>query len=97
MHRGFYTDGVVLPEPGPYPVSMNPASSWTVDRSTAVMFSDSSEADHNFVLTMTVPAEDIISTSRTGRGALHEGEVLVRNQPGAVAYWNAGGEGSPDA
>jgi len=46
---------------------------------------------------MTVPAEDIISTSRTGRGALHEGEVLVRNQPGAVAYWNAGGEGSPDA
>jgi hypothetical protein len=83
LHRGF-SGTEPLPEPGNYPIDMNPESSWTVDHQTAVDFATGVYAN---VLTATFPASDIISTARTGQGALSEGEVLVRNQPGAVAYW----------
>lgn len=95
LHRGFVSASS-YPEPGAQPIDMNPASSWTVDRDTAVEFSYQENGPENgsgnqfsYVLTMTVPASDIISTARTGQGALHEGEVLVRNQPNAVAYWGS--------
>jgi len=75
------------------PIQMNPASSWSVDKMTATSFGGMGGggfpiAEHGAdlaLLTSRVKVEDIISTSRTGRGALSEGEVLVRNTPGMVA------------
>lgn len=99
LHRGFSSD-VSYPEPGPQRIDMNPASSWSVDRETAEQFSDNgfseSSGANAYVLTMTVPASDVISTARTGQGALHEGEVIVRNQPGSVAYVGSISYNAPD-
>lgn len=91
LYRGvsFGKDDPTSPfhEDGKYPIDMNPASSWSVDLQTAAEFADGTgETANAHILTMTVPAEDIISTARTGRGALTEGEVVVRNQPNAQAY-----------
>lgn len=70
------TDG---PNDVPVRVDLNPVSSWTVDRATALQpyFS----GGDGYLLTDHVKVSDIISTARTGRGALAEGEVLVRNTP----------------
>jgi len=75
------------------PIQMNPASSWSVDKLTATSFGGMggggfplADPDADLaLLTSRVKVEDIISTSRTGRGALSEGEILVRNTPGMVA------------
>ncbi len=71
---------------GSYVIDMNPASSWSVDRETAEHFADNGPDENSFVLTSYVAAEDIMSTAVTGRGALTEGEVLVRNQPDSEAH-----------
>ncbi len=80
-------------EDGVYDIDMNPASSWTVDKSIAEDFAGSGGGGYaedptanNFLLIATVPAEDVISTARTGQGALIEGEVIIRNQSDAQAY-----------
>lgn len=88
LHRGFVTSTPYADE-GNYPIDMNPASSWSVDRQTASDFASDIDSGSGYVLTMTVPASDIISTARTGQGALHEGEVIVRNQPGHQAFVSA--------
>jgi hypothetical protein len=88
LYRGF-SSNTPYPEAGPQSIEMNPASSWTVDHETGTQFAYNEQGtgggQNHYLLQMTVPASDIISTARTGQGALIEGEVLVRNQPGAVA------------
>jgi hypothetical protein len=67
------------PNDVPVRVDLNPLSSWTVDRATAHQpyFS----GDKGYILTDHVAVSDIVSTARTGRGALGEGEIIVRNTP----------------
>jgi hypothetical protein len=62
-------------------VDLNPASSWSVSQPIGQAFALSGgEKDLGYILTDTVLAKDIISTSLTGRGAIIEAEVLVRNR-----------------
>lgn len=63
-------------------VDLNPASSWSVDRDVAFGFSQGPA--QGYLLRTTVPAGRILSTSRTGAGALREAEVRILNGPTTV-------------
>lgn len=66
-HLGETTDG-------PQVVRMQPASSWTTSLETASAFGGEAKS---FIMTTRVPVERVLSTSITGRGCLHESEVIL--------------------
>ena len=74
VFRGMY--GVNVPIGTKQEVTMQPASSWTTDIDTALSFALEG-ADHRRVLSARVPANRVLSTAVTGRGALTESEVIL--------------------
>jgi hypothetical protein len=90
LYRGVHYGMEDVPSPftkdGTYKAETNPASSWSLVKDVARGFAagPDTQSSNSFVLTTQVKASDIISTSKTGRGALVEAEVLTRNPPGGL-------------
>lgn len=61
-------------EGGAHEISMQPASSWSLDPEHAISFAGFRQA---FLLAARVPAERVLSTFLTGRGAAIEAEVIL--------------------
>jgi hypothetical protein len=75
--------GIELDAPeGRTTVQMQPASSWTTSYDTAYDFA-STGPDPKVLLTR-VPVEQVLSTCVTGRGCLHETEVILLGKPTRV-------------
>lgn len=83
LSRGFkFYDETMVPEwakhEGPTEVPLRPISSWSGDPDMAVQFGGGDEnVRTGAVITAEVPAERILSTSRSGIGALSESEFVV--------------------
>jgi hypothetical protein len=74
---------------GEQTVTMQPASSWTTDLDTAQGFTAMQDEGSGMrhILTTRVPAERVLSTAVTGRGALSEAEVLLLGGPTKVTVF----------
>ncbi len=70
---------------------MSPLSSWSADRAGAELFAktvqttrDQPASKNGAVITTTIPVSQILSTPRTGLGALNVQEVVVLGSDGDV-------------
>jgi hypothetical protein len=89
---------------------LRPMSSFTSDPSIAGRFARATDGSDGFVISATVPADRILSTPRSGMGALSESEFVVLDGPGSWAVrpadetdgpasdfnWDPLGDGSTD-
>lgn len=87
--NGWTTNSGMLKDGQMEQVEMQPASSWSTDFNTAYDFA----ADHQYstVMTIRVPSERVLSTAVTGRGCLHEQEVLLLGGKANVRMFRAAG------
>ena len=68
------------PTAGALTTTLRPASSWSADHNVAVgfaMHATERSGEAAAVMTLTVPADQVLSTPRTGVGCLHEREVVL--------------------
>jgi len=84
-------------------VTMQPASSWTSDEDVAFQFTsnqsfdqipgeDTYDTPEPSVITTRVPVSEILSTALTGRGALHERELIMLGKPRQAWVFDASRE-----
>lgn len=77
VYRGMLTG--LPPGTGDLDITMQPASSWTITRSTAYSFAQASR--EGAVVAMKVPVSKILSMGITGQGSVYEGEIVVLGGP----------------
>lgn len=89
LYRGFSVKPGTEPSQGDViSTGSNPLSSWTTNFRTAGDFAPTGDVRIGVVTAMEVPIEMIQSTTVTGRGCLHEHEVIVIGYPSEALVVN---------
>ncbi len=91
LNRGVqYNDKLAAQSGNVVPYQGNAMESWTSDLSTAHSFGTLMAGGKGVVLTADVPIRNIVSTARTGHGAITEGEyIIMGSTPGSEVYVEA--------
>jgi hypothetical protein len=77
LHRGFISERGAVKSSDSEDISLQPASSFSMNRKTAEMFADDLNSDIGGLVTVKVPVSRVLCTAATGMGCVTEQEVVV--------------------
>ncbi len=77
LHRGFISQQGAVKSSDSEDISLQPASSFSMNRKTAEMFADDMSSDIGGLVTVKVPVSRVLCTASTGMGCVTEQEIVV--------------------